>query len=265
MASLELPSTSQEPTTPVDDDSFAAAIHHAVDLLESPIVRPDTSTFEFSQLPFGPFKDGLLAASMTLSDYVLSGRVAFRSGRSDRVGDLYLFKTPLTPGWHDEDGKPMMSNSDLRERLLAECPFEDKQLAHQVDSMSDSDMHAFLRDYLLPLRPASTIKNSYYHSHIARDPGMQTYSSTTTLVATTMPTIGKTIQLATALAPSLHNSIDPLHCEATVAHGRPVELHTYRHSSDANRVIELPIVDRYLTLGALSILLDRLVAEKYPF
>ena len=58
---------------------------------------------------------------------------------------------------------------------------------------------------------------------------------------------------------------DILRCRATVDELGMVELRAYQHSSDANRVIEVPIVDRHLTLGSLSIMLDRLTAEKYPF
>ena len=61
---------------------------------------------------------------MTLSDYVLSGKLGFRSGRSDGKGDFYVFKTPLTSGWHDEHGMRAVSNAGLRKHLIDEWPFE---------------------------------------------------------------------------------------------------------------------------------------------
>ena len=107
-------------------------------MLESPIVRPDAKTFELAQVPFGPFKDGMLSASMTLSDYVLSGKLGFRSGRSDGKGDFYVFKTPLTSGWHDEHGMRAVSNAGLRKRLIDEWPFENRPLGLTPDAITDS-------------------------------------------------------------------------------------------------------------------------------
>ena len=267
MASLELPHASQEPTTPVDDDSFAAAIRHAVDLLESPIVRQDAKSFELAQVPFGPFKDGMLFASMTLSEYVLSGELGFRSGRSDGKGDFYVFKTPLTLGWHDEHGMPAVSNAGLRKHLIDEWPFENRLLGLTPDAITDSGLHTFLSDHLLPLSPGSTVEQSYRHDQMKLELGKLRYDSATAITTTTAPTGERKVQLTAALAPSRDGSSDPLRCRATVTPGQSVELRVFEHNSSLNGLREIAITDsnKPHVLGAMVLMLDRLTAEKYPF
>ena len=265
MASLELPHASQEPTTPVDDDSFAAAAHYAADLLESPIIPPDAESFEVLRVPFGRFGDGgTLAADMTWSSNALSGRLIYAPRDKNDRGRIHVTRRPIDTGWRWLNYDGTLPNEELASRLRADWPVGHDAFA-DMDTLGNRTMYVALRDNLLSLTPPHwQTERSYRHDQIEIDlAGGLHHDSTTALAVRTYQDGMRRLQVTAT--EQVEPGGDVLRCRATADELGTVELRAYQHSSDANRVIELPIVDRYLTLGALSILLDRLVAEKYPF
>lgn len=267
MASLELPSTSQEPTTPVDDDSFAAAVHHVAKLLDSPLVTPDATSFEVLRVPFGRFgNDGTLDSSMTLSDNVLSGRLIYAPHDPTEKGRIHVNvnRRPIDTHWNWLNYEGEVSNQELAKRLHADWPANGSPFSYGMAATSDSELYTTLHDSLLPLAPYWQTEASYRYDQIEIDAtGGLHHDSTTALTVRDYQDGMRRLQVTAT--EHIEPGGDILRCRATVDELGMVELRAYQHSSDANRVIEVPIMDRRLTLGSLSIMLNRLTAEKYPF
>ncbi len=265
MASLEIPHTSQEPTTPVDDDSFAAAVHHVAKLLDSPLVTPDATSFEVLRVPFGRFgNDGTLASDMTLSDKVLSGRLIYAPRDPADKGRIHVNRRPLDTHWNWLNYEGEVSNQELTKRLHADWPANGSPFGYEMAGPSDSELYTTLHDSLLPLAPYWQTEASYRYDQVEIDPAGGLHHDSTTALAVRDYQDGMR-RLQVTATERMEPGGDIVRCRATVDELDMVELRAYQHSSDANRVIEVPIVDRHLTLGSLSIMLDRLTAEKYPF
>ena len=263
MASLERNHTSQEPTTPVDDDSFATAVHTAADLLESPLVRPDAESFEVLRTPFGRLGDGgTLAADMTWSNG-LSGRIIYAPyDRSDK-GRIHVNKHASEPHWNWLNYAGRVSNEELVNRLKADWP-AGNDLTNDLADKEGYELYAGLQGSLLSLTPPHwQTERSYRYNEMGIDPAGQLHHDDTT--ALTVHTYQDGMRrLQVTATQRVDKNGDPLRCRATIDELGMVELRAYLHDLSVDRITEVPIADKQRALGSLTILLDRLVAEKYP-
>ncbi len=253
----------QEPTAAVDDDTFAMAAHHTAEVLDSPLVRPDTEQFEVLRVPFGRFGDGgTLAADMTWADNTLAGRIIYAPRDKDDKGRIHVSRKPASTSWQWENYDGQVSNAELAERLRADWP-PNGSFASVIGEMTDRAFYDTLRPELLRLAPYWQTGRKYRHHQVVIDPyDRLRHESTTTLSVHTHQDGMRRIQLTTA-RPQTHGD-DPMHCRATIDELGTVNLGAYRQDSQTNRTIEVPVQDRPQTLGALLLLLNRLENEKHP-
>jgi len=228
-------------------------------------VQTDATAFEVFRVPFGRFNDnGTLAADMTLSDSALSGRLIYAPHDPTDKGRIHVNRRPIDSYWNWLNCEGKISNQELVKRLHADWPLNDSPLSYEIAPTSDSELYNTLHNGLLTLAPYWQTEASYRHDQIEIDPtGHMHHDSTTTLNIRGYQDGMQRLQVTAT--ERMEPGGDILRCRAIVNELGIVELGAYVHNSDANRVTEVPIMDRRLTLGSLSILLDRLTAEKYPF
>ncbi len=261
MTSLENFTFSQDGTPLLDDDSFAAAAHRAADILHSPIVTPDAEQFEVMRAPFGRMGDGTLYANIAWA-HELSGHIAYKplNHDTDTSARIHATKLPGAPHWTWLNFAGNISTADLAKRLDVEWP-DEASLMTNSGKLSDHDFYTRSRASLMDLAPYWQTENSYRHDEMEIDAASQLHHHITTARAVRSLQNGARRLQLTATRPAL-DSDDPLRCRATVDPLGQVELRAYVHNSFDNRIVEMPIDDRAATLGALTILLDRLVDEK---
>lgn len=264
MASLELPTTSQEPAEPLDDDSFATAVHAVADLLDSPLVQPDATAFEVFRVPFGRFGDnGTLAANMVWGTGRLSGRILYNPNEKEAKGRIHVSRQAVDESWKWENFNDRSTNSELVERLVADWPLAQASLRFRDENVTDEELYGELSQQFTQLAHRWSSDRSYNHERQNTESNGILRHHGTTIFASRTYQDGLRRLRVTVTEPVLPGN-NLLKCRATVDQLGLVEVSAYQYNDERRRNTPIKILDKQRTLGMMLVLLNKLTDEKYP-